>query len=104
MGSWPLESLSVEKANHLQGNIVQASVQLAQEFLPPKLNRKTGKEYRFKNGYSPEFLLLRAALHVYIDISCLLWRHSHRAGHAHHHATELDLIMDRWYRILNARK
>lgn len=101
-GSWPLETLSPERAGELQGSIAQASVQTAKELSPPKLSRRTGKGHRFKDGYSPEFLLLCAALRAYTDISRLLWRHVHRAGRPHHHDTELALIMDRWYRVLDA--
>lgn len=77
-GSWSLSTLSLERAGQLQGSIVQVSVQLGQELSPPKFCWKTGKGNRFKDGYSPEFLLLRAALHAYIHISRLLWQHVHR--------------------------
>lgn len=101
-GSLLIDNLTPEREGLMQGNIVQASVTLARELSPPKPQQKTGKGHRFKDGYSPEFLPLRAQLHAYIDIGRLLWRHAHRTGRAHYHATELDLIMDRWYRVLDA--
>ena len=67
-GSWPLNRISPERAGILQESIVQASVQIARELAPPKPNRKMGKGHRFKDGYSPEYLLLCAALHAYTDI------------------------------------
>jgi hypothetical protein len=100
-GSPPLSILTPERAGLLQGKIVQASVATAQDLSRAKPNRTTGKGHRFKDGYSPEFLLLRAALHAYTDISRLLWRHTHRTGRVTRHETELTLIMARWYRVLD---
>ncbi len=96
-GSWPLSRITPERAG-----ILQASVQLAHELTLPKMRLKTAKGRRFKDGYSPEFVLICAALHAYTDISRLLWRHSHCAGRIHHHDEELMLIMDRWYRVFDA--
>lgn len=86
-GSPPLDSLTPMEAGKLLGDIVQASVKLAHELSPPRPLCKTGKGSRFKDEYSPEFILLKAALYAYTDIGRLLWRHSHRAGRVQHHAT-----------------
>jgi hypothetical protein len=98
-GSPPLEILTPEQAGRLQGEIIQASVKLAAELSPPKHKTRMRKGSRYKDGFSPEYLLLRAALHAYTDISRLLWRHLHRAGRPDHHETELSLIMGRWYKV-----
>jgi hypothetical protein len=66
---------------------------------PPRPKRDTGKGHRYKDGYSSEFLLLRATLHAYTDISRLLWRHLHRAGRVSRHEVELSLILERWRRV-----
>jgi hypothetical protein len=89
-GSWPLESISPERAGASQGSIAQASVQLTQELSPPKPRRQTGRGHRFKNGYSPEFMLIRISTGFFGDI------HIDRVD------SELALIMDRWFRVFDA--
>jgi hypothetical protein len=70
-GSPPIAALTPEAAALLQGAVTQASVVVAHSLTPARPKRATGKGHRFKDGYSPKFLLLRAALHAYTDIDRL---------------------------------
>ncbi len=70
-------------------------MKVAHSLTPARPARATGRGHRFEDGFSPEFLILRATLHAYTDISRLLWRHAHRSGKAYHD-TQLRLILQRW--------
>ena len=65
-------------AGRVQGKIVCLSVDLARRLSPKRVIRRMGKGSTFKDGYSPDFLLLKASLHAHVDIRRLLWKRTRK--------------------------
>jgi len=60
---------------------------------PKRVIRRVGKGSSFKNGYSPQFLVLKASLHAHVDIRRLLWKHTRERTDKD---GELDNILRLW--------
>ena len=86
--------ITSEQAGRIQGMVVRASVDHAHALSPTPLTRRTGRGSSFKDGYFPEYLLLKASLHAHIEIRRLIWGRGHgRRVRAH---AELQGILAKW--------
>jgi hypothetical protein len=73
--------------------MVQLSVEQAKLLSPKRVIRRVGKGSSFKNGYSPQFLVLKASLHAHVDIRRLLWKNTRERTDKD---GELDYILRLW--------
>ena len=67
-----IDQLTPTQAGRIQAKLVQLSVEQARLLSPKRIIRSLGKGSAFKNGYSPQFLVLKASLHAHVDIRRLL--------------------------------
>jgi hypothetical protein len=75
----PIEALTPTEAGRIQSRVVRASVEQARLLSPRRVIQKPGRRRTFKDGFSPDYLMLKASLHAHIDIRRLLWiRHKKR--------------------------
>ena len=95
------------QAGCIQARLVQMSVEQAKILSPKRIIRRTGKGSSFKNGYSPQFLILKASLHAHVDIRRLLWKHTRERSDKD---GELEYILRVWrdkrhkYEVHNLRQ
>jgi hypothetical protein len=68
------------QAGCIQARLVQLSIEQARLLSPKRITRNLGRGSSFKNGYSPQFLALKASLHAHVDIRRLLWKHTRERG------------------------
>jgi hypothetical protein len=71
-----IDQMAPAQAGCIQARLVQLSVEQAKLLSPKRVIIRTGKGFSFKNGYSPQFLVLKASLHAHVDIRQLLWKHT----------------------------
>ncbi len=67
------DQLTPQHEGLVQGMVIRASVHQARLLSPARIIRKVGKGSTFKDGFSPEYMLLKASLHAHVVIRRLLW-------------------------------
>jgi hypothetical protein len=88
-----IDQMSPNQAGRIQARLVQLSVEQAKLLSPKRVIRRVGKGSPFKNGYSPQFMVLKASLHAHVDIRRLLWKHTRERSDKD---AELDYILRQW--------
>jgi hypothetical protein len=88
-----IDQLAPFQAGCIQARLVQLSVEQARLLSPKRITRNLGRGSSFKNGYSPQFLALKASLHAHVDIRRLLWKHTRERTDKNN---ELEYILGIW--------
>ncbi len=88
-----IDQMSPSRAGSIQARLVQLSVEQAKLLSPKRVIRRVGKGSSFKNGYSPQFMVLKASLHAHVDIRRLIWKHTRERSDKD---GELDYILSQW--------
>ncbi len=86
--------ITSEQTGRIQGMVVRASVDQAHALSLTPITPRTGRGSCFKDGYSPEYLLLKASLHAHIEIRRLVWGQGH--GRRMREQAELQGILAKW--------
>ena len=88
-----IDQLNPSQAGRIQAKLIQLSVEQARLLSPKRIIRSLGRGSAFKNGYSPQFLVLKASLHAHVDIRRLLWKHTRERADKD---GELEYILEKW--------
>lgn len=68
-----LEHLSPQQAGLIQGMVIRASVTQSRLLSPARIIHQVGKDRSFKDGFSTEYMVLKASLHAHVAIRRLIW-------------------------------